>query len=324
MKKLDLTLQQFLDKDFHLYEDNPVIRCFGVSPVIADPSVLTPENTHDGKWHLFCHGLLGVFLFTSDDGIHWTRTSHVLPRAMRPDCVYVDGTYYLYYEQTQSLFKKAISLVGGKWFSEIYLTTSKDLISWTTPTPIIKGDMPYMTSRLGTSVSNPHLIKVGDKYRLYFSAGLTYITDCSFSEPTHISYGESDRLDGGFVPATTPIISPDKNNEYLNLCAGCIKVYELNDCYIGLQNGIYKKGGKSHSTIMLLVSNDGINFTHKKMFLAPTVTKGKNKNWMKQYVYACNLVKCEDNLRLYFNARNCADNVRGKEHIGIYLTDNFD
>ena len=98
MKKLDLTLQQFLDKDFHLYEDNPVIRCFGVSPVIADPSVLTPDNTHDGKWHLFCHGLLGVFLFTSDDGIRWTRTSHVLPRAMRPDCVYVDGTYYLYYE----------------------------------------------------------------------------------------------------------------------------------------------------------------------------------------------------------------------------------
>ena len=68
---------------------------------------------------------------------------------------------------------------------------------------------------------------------------------------------------------------------------------------------------------MLLKSEDGVKFDFVKIFLAPTETDGKNKNWMKQYVYACNLVKYDGELRLYFNARNVSDNLRGREHIGV-------
>ena len=70
---------------------------------------------------------------------------------------------------------------------------------------------------------------------------------------------------------------------------------------------------------MLLKSEDGIKFDFVKEFLTPAVTKGKNKNWMKQYVYACNLVKYNGAFRLYFNARNTSDNIRGREHIGILM-----
>lgn len=316
---IDANFEEIANGEFCLYENNPVIKAFGITPIVADPSVITPAESHDGRWHLFCHALLGIYSYVSDDGIAWEREKRIVPCAMRPDCNYIDGTYYLYYEQTESLAKKALSFLGGKWRSKICLITSTDLKNWSEPRTIIDNTRDYMSGERGVSISNPFLAGENGKYRLYFSAGLTFIKDCGFSEPTYISYADSASLDGEFVPAEQPIISPDKNSKYLNLCSGCIKVYKLNDCYIALQNGIYKDGNKSHSSIMLLKSSDGLNFEFVKIFLTPSVTQGKNKNWMKQYVYACNLVKYGDELRLYFNARNVSDNLRGREHIGVMI-----
>ena len=67
---------------------------------------------------------------------------------------------------------------------------------------------------------------------------------------------------------------------------------------------------------MLLRSDDGESFEFVKPFLVPQKC-GKN-NWMAQYVYACCLTYYEGKLRLYFNARNVSDNLRGRESIGIY------
>ena len=93
-------------------------------------------------------------------------------------------------------------------------------------------------------------------------------------------------------------------------------MYELKDCYIGLQNGIYEENGKSYSAIMLLKSDDGENFEFIRHFLVPQ--KCGKSNWMAQYVYACCLTFYEGKFRLYFNARNVADNLRGRESIGIF------
>ena len=145
---------------------------------------------------------------------------------------------------------------------------------------------------------------------------MTFIDDCGFCEPTHISFAESNSINEGYISLDEPIITPDKNSKYLNLCSGCLKVYKLKDCYIGLQNGIYKEGNKSHSAIMLLKSDDGINFEFVKPFLVPQKCAGNN--WMAQYVYACCLTKHENKLRLYFNARNVSNNLLGRESIGIF------
>ena len=318
MKEIDISFEELERAEFSLYEGNPVIENFGLSPVVADPSVLTPSESHDGKWHLFCHTFLGVYELSSEDGIKWKRGKRIVPNAMRPDCVYVGGTYYLYYEKTESLVKRGLSLMGGKWRSEIALATSRDLKNWSEPKTIIGAEREYMSGKQGTSISNPFLTEIGGKYRLYFSAGLTYVEDCGFSEPTHISYAESGSIDGDYVTLESPIISPDENSKYLNICSGCIKVYRLKDCYVGLQNGIFRDGKKSHSAIMLLKSSDGIEFEFVRIFLMPCETCGKNRDWMKQYVYACNLVEYGDELRLYFNARNVSNNLRGREKIGIF------
>lgn len=312
----DLEFKQLYNAKFELYEKNPIVKHFGLSTIVADPSVLPPDCGGNKKWQMFCHTLLGISRLESTDGINFVNKGRVAGRAMRPDINYIDGEYYLYYERVQPLLKKAASLAGGKWFSEIYLIRSKDLQHWTKPVKVIGADKPYESGERGTALSNPFLLRENGVNRLYFSAGLTFIDDCGFCEPTYISYAESSSLTEGFTSAETPIISPDENSGFINLCSGCIKVYRLKDCYIGLQNGIFKdKDGFSRSSIMLLRSEDGLNFRFEKMLLQPQMCGGSD--WMNQYVYACCLVKYENWLYFYFNARDVSDMLRGRESIGL-------
>lgn len=312
----NLTIAQVLNADFKVGEESPILKPFDGSFVVADPSLLLPEESVDNKWHIFLHTTLAVYQLTSDDGIHFENPKKVVGRAMRPNINKVGDTYYLFYERTRSLFMNALNVVNlVKWNSEIYVTESKDLVNWSEPKPVIKNTRDYEKSERGTAISNPFLVRENGVNRLYYSCGMTYIDDCKFCEPTHISYAESSEITEGYASAATPLISPDKSNPYLNLCSGCLKVYKLKDGYIGIQNGIYEKDGKSHSAIFLMTSKDGLEFSFEKMLVEPAVVHGKN--WMKQFVYASHLVKHENKLRLYFNARNDANPIFGRECIGF-------
>lgn len=313
---IDLSFEDINNASFCLYENNPIIKNPPTSFVIADPSVLTPDESHNGKWQLFCHTFFGIFRYESDDGISFEKKERIVRRAMRPDINYIDGRYYLFYERTRPVIFNALSLLGTKWISEIYLTESEDFTSWSKPRPALEKSRKFEEYKNGYALSNPFLIKDGDKWRLYYSCGQTFIKDCGFCEPEHISFAESKRIRDGYNARTSPIISPDKNDPRLNLCSGCLKVYRLKDCYIGLQNGIFEKDGKSHSAIMLLKSDDGISFEFVKDLLVPQKCAGSD--WMAQYVYACCLTCYQGTLRLYFNARNVSDNLRGRESIGIF------
>lgn len=310
----NLTVNQIINADFKI-SSRPILKPFHGSFVVADPSMLTPDNCHDGKWHMFFHTTFGIFHFVSDDGIDFKKVQKVTNRAMRPNINYIDGKYYLFYERTRPLFFNALNVVNAvRWKSEIYVVESTDLLNWSLPGPVITNTRDYENSERGMSISNPFLLQENGVNRLYYSCGLTYIKDCGFCEPTHISYAESKRVDSGYVSAEKPLISPDKNDPYLNLCSGCLKVYKLSDGYIGIQNGIYEKDGKSHSAIILLTSADGLNFEFNKILVEPAVIDGND--WMKQFVYASHLVRYGNTLRLYFNARDIANPIKGRECIG--------
>lgn len=313
---MNISFDDINKAEFRLYEKNPIIRNPISSFVIADPSVLTPDESHDGKWHLFCHTFFGVYHYESADGIDFKKCAKIVSRAMRPNINYIDGCYYLFYERTRPVLLNALTLIGIKWKSEIYCTKSTDLEVWTEPRPVLTQSRDFEKDENGQALSNPFLFIKEKGYRLYYSCGQTFIKDCGFCEPRHISFAESECIDEAFTARISPIISPDKNIEWLNLCSGCLKVYKLEDCYIGLQNGIFEKDGKSHSAIMLLRSDDGVKFELVKPFLVPQ--RCGNSNWMAQYVYACCLTYYDKKLRLYFNARNVSDNITGRESIGIF------
>ena len=312
----NLSFNDILNAEFKLFESNPIIHNPINSFVIADPSVLTPDVSRDGKWHLFCHTFFGVYRYESNDGINFENKGKIVKRAMRPNINYIDGTYYLFYERTRPVIFNLLSLVGAKWKSEIYCVTSKNLKDWSNPFLVISKTRDYEEYKKGFAISNPFLLDTESRYRMYYSCGQTFIKDCGFCEPTHISFAESENITDGYISMEKPIISPDKNIPYLNLCSGCLKVYKLKDCYIGLQNGLFEENGKSHSAIMLLKSDDGVNFEFVKPFLVPQ--KQGNSNWMAQYVYACCLTYHNGKLRLYFNARNVSNNLTGRVSIGIY------
>ena len=309
----DITFNDFEKAEFSFYNNNPVLKYPKNSMVVADPSILTPDKTPDKKWHLFAHTFFGVHHYTSNDGISFKHIEKITGRAMRPNINIVNGEFVLYYERTRVPILNALSTIGIEWRSEIYCVTSPDLKNWSKPRAVITQSRPFEKDSHGTAISNPFLIEKDGKYRLYYSCGQTFIKDCGFCEPTHISFAESKRAKDGYVSRQSPIISPDKNSKYLNLCSGCLKVYRLKDCYIGLQNGLYEENGKSHSAIMLLKSDDGEHFE----FVKPMIVPEKKHRWMAQFVYACCLTYYDGKLRIYFNARNAADIIRGRESIGF-------
>ena len=316
MNMLDITFGELAEARFRLYDGNPVIRSKFYDPVIADPSVITPDESPDGKWYLFAHSLKGISVFVSDDGVVFDKGRRVIPRAMRADAKKIGDLYYIFYERLQPLFARAKGLVGGKWESDIYAVTSADLKSFSEPVPILTADRAYeRTEKNGHSLSNPFLLEEGGKYRLYYSAGLTYIADCGFSEPTYICLAESAEPIKGYVKYPAPIIYPDVQRRFFDLCCGCLKVYKLKDGYAGLENGIYREGDMSKSAIQLLYSADGVKFEFVKTLIEPCVCHGSD--WMAQFVYASHLVKTAKGLRLYFNARDKAYMLSGREHIGF-------
>ena len=316
---INKTFDEFNSLSFYFYKSNPVLKYSLPSLVVADPSILTPDNAPDNRWHLFCHTFFGVYHYVSDDGISFSEKRKIVNRAMRPDIKKIGGKYYLFFERTRSVILNALNSIGVKWHSEIYVCKSDDLVSWDTPERVIKQTRDYEKCDTGIAISNPFLIEKDGKYRLYYSCGQTMIKDCGFSEPTHISYAESEYPDKNYISRDVPIISPDKNNKYLNLCSGCIKVYKLKDCYIGLQNGLFSENGRSHSAIMLLKSYDGENFE----FVKPLIVPDEKHKWMAQFVYACCLTCYDGKCRIYFNARNAADIIRGRESIGFIEADNI-
>ena len=312
---LDLTTNDIKNLTFTVRE-TPVLSPFNGAFVVADPSLLTPDQTPDNTWRMFFHTTFGVYHFRSPDGVKFEKVQKVVSDAMRPNINKTGDKYYLFYEKTRNLLANALTLVNlAKWRSQIYVRTSSDLVTWSKPRPVVTSANGYEKNSRGSSLSNPFLLETDGKYRLYFSCGLTFIDDCGFCEPTYIQYAESDSVDEGYVAAKDPILSPDKNDPYLNLCSGCLKVYRLKDGYIGVQNGIYEENGASHSAILLLTSADGKKFDFAKMLVTPK--SDDEKSWMHQYVYASHLVRYGNALRLYFNARDTSDMLKGRECIGF-------
>ena len=311
----DITLDAILNAKFELYRDEPLIKSFD-SFVVADPSLLTPDKSHDKKWHMFFHTNLGVYHFESEDGVDFKKVAKIVSHAMRPNINCADGKYYLFYEKTRNLLASALNIVGlAKWKSEIYAMQSDDLVHWGKPYPVIKHTKAFEAAGKGWSLSNPYLLKTENGYRMYYSCGLTFIKDCGFCEPTYINYAESKTIDSGYEVSASPIIEPDTENPYLNLCSGCLKVYKMADGYLGIQNGIYEEGTKSHSAIIMLTSRDGLKFDFAKVLVEPGMYEGAD--WMKQFVYASHLVRYKNEARLYFNGRDISDMLRGRECIGM-------
>ncbi|MDF3818639.1 glycosyl hydrolase family 43 [Leptospira sp. 96542] len=304
-----------------LYQDDPVLKPSFPSPILACPSFLFPEQCPDGFWHLFAHTVFGVVHYKSEDGIQWVKRKTIVWNAMRPFIYFEDGTYYLYYEKYKFLHPITSWLNFRKWKSRIEVRTSKDLKTWSKPKTVLHPKFEFhKDKKYGDSVSNPCLVKMGEKYRLYFSASLTFVKDCGFCEPTYISVAESKSPLGPFAYFSEPILKPNDMDPFCNLAAGSIKVIPWKDRYLGFQNGIFWNPvrNESCSAILFLQSEDGLQFDriNSTPILGPT-----GRGWKASHIYACDVKfsEAENIFIMYFNARDKPHWTKGKEAIGLFV-----
>nr|WP_244594469.1 glycosyl hydrolase family 43 [Leptospira ryugenii] len=305
-----------------LYQEDPLLKPRFPSPILADPSFLFPETTLDHKWHLVAHDIFGILHYHSENGIEWSKPKRLLFHGMRPFLFQERSTYYLYFEKYKPFHVLMSWFPFRKWESEIMVMTSKDLKHWDTPKTLLKPSKPFHSdSKWGNSVSNPCLVKVSDeKYRLYYSSSLAYVTDCGFCEPKHISVAESENPLGPFRIFSQPIFSPMESDMFCNVAAGSIKVLQWRDRFFGFQNGIYwnEEEKKSGSAILFLQSEDGLNW--ERINSIPIL--GPNgRGWKGSHIYACDVKfsEAEKLFILYFNARDKAHWTQGKEAIGLFV-----
>ncbi len=312
-----LKIADFKLLNFKLHSETPLIYPPRLTPLVADPTVLTPAESPDKKWHLFAHTIYGIYQYESDNGVQWElHKRRIVRAALRPFIFKEMDTYYLFYEKYTGLKLLFAFLPGQRWFSRIEMVASKDLIYWSTPVNIIRPSQPFHEdSQLGRAVGNPCLVKINDTYRLYFSCSLVRVPDCGFNEPLHITYAESKQIDKGYDYADFPILSPDKDMPWNNLGAGSMKVLRCEDGFVAFQNGIYEHNGVSGSAICMLQSTDGVKWTYLRN--EPVLAPNKEIPWMASHIYACDVKIFNDRVYLYFNARNHAHWSKGSEKIGL-------
>lgn len=290
------------------------------SPVIADPTFLPPDRTPAGNWRMWAHSLLGLHSFHSADGLSWHRGPIVTRNALRPYVVdLIDAEkaevpdtsgprYRLAYEKTRLFLP-----VGLPWKSWIESRQSDDLSIWSAPVRLLGASLAWHRTGKSEAVSNPCLVPLDDgRWRLYYSAGLTQLTDCGFPEPTFIGAADGPSPDGPFTTWPEPLIGP--GDGAASLCAGAIKVLRVADGWVGFQNAITWDGTHSGSEIWVLGSDDGLSWSalSDRPALAPS-----GNGWMSTHVYALDVRDTDSGPRMYFNARDGYHWTKGRERIGL-------
>jgi predicted GH43/DUF377 family glycosyl hydrolase len=151
-------------------------------------------------------------------------------------------------------------------------------------------------------------------WALYYSGGLVRIDDCGFNEPSAIGRATSSNPGGPWNVEPHPVIAPNNNDPDLNLSAGSLKVLRVSDGYVGFQNAITWINGHSRSSIYLLLSSDGVQWTKVK---TPILAPG-SPSWRHSHIYACD-VRFDATTAswwLFYNARNDWPMDTGREAIG--------
>jgi hypothetical protein len=284
-----------------LHPDNPLIYPEPPNWLLGDPAVVTPDRAPDGRWHLFCNTLRQVMHYAGEDGLKWEKIGPVC-RGMRA-FVFKDGeTFCLFYELHAPTYHR----------SRVMARTSADLLTWSDQTEIV-GPKFAWDGRVLKFVGNPCVVKVGEKYRLYYSTSCIVLADTLVTEPKYIGVAEADHVLGPYRRHPVPLFGPEPDHPWRNRGAGSIKVYPREGGgFWAFNNGIYRdKQGRHGSAIMALASEDGYRFSalHDGPIIAP------GEGWTRAFVYAFDLVEYGGQTRLYFNARDGW--AKAKEHIGL-------
>lgn len=297
------------------FSNNPVIKAPFPEWIIGDPTVLTPDESPDQLWHLYANSLIGIRHYISNDGLKWKiRQELVMLFGYRPFIYREDKIYYLIYEKIDAIHTIPFLIKFPFYNSHLEIIFSTDLKSWSQPKTIVQPELTWHKSSTSTSnIGNPCLIKVGSTYRLYYSAGLTYIPDCRLCEPQRLGIAESKNIFGPYKFLQKSIFT-DEGSSLASIFVSAIIVYPIKNGFLGLQTCILNKTQtrKSSAFIRMVKSMNGFDWK-----IASTPLIRPDKKWKKSHVYVGDLKTYKGEKRIYYNARNGW--LFGQERIGVAI-----
>lgn len=290
--------------------------------IIGDPTVLNPDESPDGKWHLWANTIPGLHHYVSEDGLQWDkvrgdRSMRKFKWGIRCSILKREGDYYLYFEEVHQF--------GNR--NRIAVTHSKDLYHWSKPVTLLRQDLEWeRQSAMIKTLECPGIAyhPIQEKYYLFYSTGLVQLKGTHVKgvrEPTHLGLATSSDPFGPFEKRQAPIIAPDSTDQWHTLGSGAMQCYWNEDLQllIGFNNGIYRRKGENGyvdgSGIMIYTSPDGNEWTLRTSEPILLPDEGGRFKWKDALVYQMGLTEWKGTYYLYYNARS----KKGVEYIGLAI-----
>jgi predicted GH43/DUF377 family glycosyl hydrolase len=310
------------------YAQNPVL------PVGSDPNwdnvYIDPGATffYQGQFHMFFNGIngfprpVGVGYATSTDGYHWTRqVTQPVFGALNLDpkgefhgqnlfvtsgLVLDDGTWVLYYFTMNGSTFTGPQNIGRA-------TAPGPTGPWTPdPDPVLEPGPAGAWDDV--QVSNPHVLKIQDGYRMYYDGmgSRSMIGTATSPDGIHWSkYDDPSTTDKPFIESD-PVLVNDKGAwdagrvmgpNVLPTDQGYLMLYLSTDGFIKFGNGLYAVG--------YATSPDGIHWTKGKE--NPVLSNQNHPDWRQTFLMS--LVHQADTYYLYFDFV-----ATGKSGTNVYLS----
>lgn len=307
------------------FSDEPVIQGLWYAPRLSCPVFLFPEESPDGKWHLFAHSYLGIQHYESTSGIVWDPMGLVQVRGKYPFLFKDKGVFHIVYERhgRPIPFVEKIAKARRKQIvvgSHIEIRSSTDLHVWSEPRILLHASQIASAAdyRKDHTLSHPQIVKVKGGYRMYVGSSKVGRDPAS---TRYICTAFSKTLDGAYESEQEqPLIEAVPNDRWRNLGSGRFSVYKNEDSYMALQNARYWDPDlkKEASAIVLLESSDGLKWERvgSQPILVPT-----ERGWASKHIMSCDVKYKSDEAcwYCYFSASGEPQYNLVRESIGLLI-----
>ena len=222
------------------YSEEPVWQGSWWAGRLCAPFILLPEDSPDGKWHLFAHTWAGIEHFVSFSGFDWQRIGLIVLRGHFPSIFREKDTYYLVYENHDHDYQNKRRVNLRKTISRINIMSSTDLRLWSRAQTILSAaDVPYASDYSAPRLSHPQIINWQGSYRLYFCASEVRIYDTKQKASACLSYAQSTSFNAPFEIRKQPVLRIDPDSRYRNLALGSFRFVSCSDSLAAFQTTIF-------------------------------------------------------------------------------------
>lgn len=310
------------------FSDEPILEGKWFIPRLGRPSFLFPEESPDGKWHLFVDSWLGIHHFISHSGIAWEHFKIVQFFSRSPRIIRDKGGYYLLYERKKGVFRfwrrfKKQSVEGNADESRIEMRSSNDLLVWSQPRLLLSAsavDFASVELKNGR-LTQPQLMITSAGYRLYFGASQVRLEDSKELVTRSIGSAFATEINGPYkIERDRPLVQSVPNEQYRNLAAGGFTAWRESQSYVALQSAAYwdEERKSSLTALLLLNSKDGLQWelADNALVLSPP-----QEGWASHYITACDVRYKSDEqcYYCYFSATTGSTSPFKREAIGLLI-----